>query len=474
MTTPDEPQIILEIEQNALGALMIGGQAKETLAFLREYHFVEGFHQQIFRAIMTAYEKYGKANPVIVKQLLGKSAEAFELNSGSKVSDYLAHLASNATSTGSMSVENARSVIRQWARISIGAAGSKASARASDPSCDINSVIHETSGIFEDVMAETRFGKHGKSRISLGNAVGMAIESAMEAKDSGNGITGVTWGLADLNRLTGGIQRRDLTLIGARPSMGKTSFALSVAIKAAKAGNGVGFFSLEMDSEKLAARAISDFLYDWGKKIPYVEILRGNVSEDEINLMADARVQVDELPIIIDDQSRPTVADIRIRTERMMEEAERAGKPITLIMVDHLGLMKPSSHYVGNRTNEIGEMTAGLKGLARDLDIAVILLSQLSRAVESRENKVPVLSDLRDSGSIEQDADMIGFLYREAYYLGRESGGSFEQQADREERLEQVANDLELHIAKQRNGPIAKVDLFADMGFSAVRNGVRK
>lgn len=468
------PEVVIEIEQNVLGALMIGGKARDAMAFLRDHHFTEPFHGSIYRAITDAYQKYGSANPIVVKQMLGSAVQAYEMKTGKRASDYLAALAASTTSSGSLAIENARHVIQQWARVSISAIAAKASASAASASCDVAAVVHEAAAAFDDIMSEIRSFGRGKTRRSLGDAAGLAVESAMEAKDGGGGLTGVTWGLGDLNRLTGGIQRRDLTLIGARPSMGKTSLALSVALKAVKAGHGVGFFSLEMDAEKLGARALSDFLYDWNMKIPYVDIIRGNIDDRQLDALADAQVKMDALPLVIDDQSSPTVTDIRVRTERMMEDGERGGKPISVIFIDHLGLIKPSSRYLGNRNNEIGEITSTLKGMARDLDIAVVLLSQLSRAVESRAEKVPQLSDLRDSGNIEQDADMIGFLYREAYYLSRETGGSFEDQADREEKLAGCQNKLEFHIAKQRNGPVQKVDLFADMAFSAVRSGARQ
>jgi replicative DNA helicase len=147
---------------------------------------------------------------------------------------------------------------------------------------------------------------------------------------------------------------------------------------------------------------------------------------------------------------------------------------MSVLFIDHLGLIRPSSRYSGNRVNEIAEVTSGLKSLARELDIAVVLLSQLNRALESREEKRPMLSDLRDSGAIEQDADMIAFLFREAYYLERATGGSQEEQMVREDRLDQSRNSLEFIIAKQRNGPLGTVHLFADMAYSAVRNGARQ
>jgi replicative DNA helicase len=475
MTTAPELNIVVEIEQEVLGALMVGSSSRDSLSFLRDYHFLEDFHVGLFRAISSAYERFGNANPAIVKQLIPKdTVTAFEANSGRSVSQYLAALAANTTLTGGRSVDYAKNVVEQWARISIVGEAQRASQAANDPSVDISRIVHETASKLDNIMSEVRAGRQRRAKVSIGVAAGEAVNAAMEAKDTGGGLTGITWGLADINKLTGGIQKRDLTLIGARPSMGKTTLGLSVAMKAAKAGDSVAFFSLEMDAEKIGARALSDYLYDWNRHIPYVDIIRGNVSDDQIDMLAEAQVKLHSLPIFIDDQSSPSVTDIRVRTERLAEECARSGKSLSGVFIDHLGLIKPSSRYQGNRNNEIGEITSALKGMARDLDVAVVLLSQLNRAVENRAEKVPQLSDLRDSGAIEQDADMIAFLYREAYYLGRENGGSFEEQEARADRLGQVQNNLEFHIAKQRNGPVTKVDLFADMAFSAIRNGARQ
>lgn len=470
----DTGSFVPEIEQNVLGALMFGGNAQETLAALHDYHFIELFHQHLYRAIKSARERYGVTSYSVVSKLIPEDQiAAFEKANGTTLPAYLARLLSTATSGASNSMENARKIVEQWARLSIANEAGRVYAAANDPSSDVRVIVHDAARQFDDIMAEVRSGPTRKTRLSLETAASMAIDSAVQARKNGSGLTGITWGLADLNRLTGGIQRRDLTLIGARPSMGKSTFAFSTALKAAKAGHCTGLISLEMDNEKVAARIISDFLYDWQTRIPYTDIIRGIVTDDQIDLIADAQLRFNELPLLMEDQSGLTITDIRIRAERMMEESRKAGNTMSSLFVDHLGLIRASARYSGNRVQEIGELTSGLKTLARELDIAVVLLSQLNRAVESRDNKRPQLSDLRDSGAIEQDADMIAFLYREAYYLEREQGGTFEQQSDRADMIAEKQNTLEFIIAKQRNGPIQTVELFADMAFSAVRNGVR-
>ncbi|WP_018094768.1 replicative DNA helicase [Sinorhizobium meliloti] len=471
----DANAYVAEIEQNVLGSLMFGGDSAETLAILHEHHFVQKYHQVIYRAIRAARDRYNLCNPILVKKLIPEDQAAdFEKVIGRKLPEYLAHLMSSATVGAAGSVENARKIIEQWARLALANEAGRIYAAANDPMADVRIIAHDAAKTIDDVMAEVRSGGKRKSRVSIASAAMQAVTSAAEAKQSGSGLTGITWGLADLNRMTGGIQRRDLTLIGARPSMGKTTVALSVAIDAAKAGVCCGIVSLEMDAEKLAARAISNVLYDWRGAIPYGDIIRGDVTDEQLDLIVSAQEKFNRLPIIIDDQSGQTVTDIRTRAERMLEDSRTDGNPMSVLFIDHLGLIRPSSRYSGNRVNEIAEVTSGLKSLARELDIAVVLLSQLNRALESREEKRPMLSDLRDSGAIEQDADMIAFLFRESYYLERATGGAQEEQMVREDRLDQCRNSLEFIIAKQRNGPLGTVHLFADMAYSAVRNGARQ
>jgi replicative DNA helicase len=266
---------------------------------------------------------------------------------------------------------------------------------------------------------------------------------------------------------------RDLCLIGARPSIGKTTFALSVALKAARRGTGVGIISLEMDADKLAARAASDLAYDSGVKVTYQDIIRRRIDKPNYDLIASFVRSVTSLPFWIEDQPGLSIADIRVKLEAMLLDADRAGAPLRALVIDHLGLILPTDRYPDNRAQQVGETTAALKGLAREYDIAILLLSQLNRGVESRDSKRPTLGDLRDSGSIEQDADTVMFLYRDAYYLERERRTTRDGEAERLDRLIGCRNSMELAIAKQRNGPAASIELFVDMPFSAVRNAAR-
>lgn len=466
---------IPEIEQEVLGSLLYGGDFKKVMGFLREDHFIPDLHRILFGAIRQAFERFGSASmPSVTKLLPDDFSTACTAKLGRGANEYLASLA-DFNVTGNLGIERAaRAVIEQWARLKAGEVASALQSATTDPAADPRKLIQTIASDLDLIAAEMRRGPRRKTRMSLSHAAGNAFEAAREARQRGSGLTGITWGLADVNRLTGGIQRRDLTLIGARPSMGKTSIALSTAIKAARAGSGVGFISLEMDADKLAARAISDIAYDWNVKVPYADVIRGNVTDANLDALTEGSQELDKLPIWIEEQSGLSMTDIRVKAEAMMEDMQRHGKALDVLMIDHLGLIRPSQRYSGFRVHEISEITSGCKELAREYGLAVVLLSQLNRAVESRDSKVPQLSDLRDSGSIEQDADTIIFLYREAYYLQRDKSGDYEKQQERAIKLADCENRLEFHIAKQRNGPIRSVDLFIDVACSAVRNGVQR
>lgn len=463
---------VVEVEQEALGALMLANDTRRIANILRDEHFLEPFHAFLFQHIVQAFDRYGSTSPVVVhKAIPPEESAVWGARIGTSVSSYLAALVANCVTGAAGLDRSARKVVEQWARVRVSEEAARISTAAAAPGSNPSDLVTKAGQAFDDIVADLRAGPRRKTRVSIAEASQRAIDAAYEARQRGGGLTGLTWGLTDVNRLTGGMQPRDLTLIAARPSMGKTSVALSCALRAAKAGHGVGVLSLEMDADKLAARAISDLAYDWHIKVPYVDIIRGSAEPKAMESVASAARDIEGMPLWIDDQSGISMTDVRVKIERMMQDGEKLGTPLRVVVLDHLGLLKPSSRYSGNRVHEISEMTATAKALAREYDIAFVLLSQLNRAVESRDNKRPQLSDLRDSGSIEQDADTIVFLYREAYYLEREKARSADAEIERTERLIECQNKLEFIIAKQRNGPLATIDLFVDMACSAVRNG---
>lgn len=280
----------------------------------------------------------------------------------------------------------------------------------------------------------------------------------------------VDTGLADLNSDIGGWTRGELTILAGRPSMGKTTVALSSLRQAARRGVTSLFFSMEMSRQALSDRMLSDAVFNSQTPVHYTNIIRGQVSPRDIDRLQDAQQSMVGHPMRIDDQSRMTVTEIGVRIRRYQDELERQGKRLDVVCLDHLGFIRASDRYAGQRVNEVGEISAAMKEMAKELDVAMILLCQLSREVERREDKRPQLSDLRDSGNLEQDADTVIFAFRKAYYLARIQYDKIDDENERIAELEVMERIIELLGLKTRNGPIFTRRLFADMGSNAVRD----
>lgn len=473
IAAPDQGSFVVEIEQQVLGALILGGYSR-VASLLEVRHFIEPVHKHIYQAIASAYERYNSARPdILIKLLPQEVADNHQQSTGQTIAQYLARLSTSAVLGPANIEKSAKHVVEQSARLALADQAESLSIAARDPNSNPAELVTKAGVIFDDIVSDLRRGSKRKSQVSVAHAASQAILAAEVAMEAGTGITGMSWGLSDINHVTGGIHKRDLTLIGARPSMGKTSVAMSVACKLARQGNGIGFISLEMDAEKLAARAVSDIAFDGGVRVPYQDLITGRLSAADLHALQRTQNEMNGLPLLIEEQSGLSITDIRVKLEVMLEASEQAGHSFDCLMIDHLGLIRASNRYSGNRTNEIAEMTGALKSMAREYNIAVVLLSQLNRAVEQQADKRPQLSALRDSGAIEQDADTIIFLYREAYYLEREKQEDADKEMARTYRLAEVQNKLEFHIAKQRNGPVTQVDLFIDVACSAVRNAAR-
>lgn len=463
-----------EIEQDVLGTLLFGGDFRQVASFLRDDHFVHEVHRILFRAIRAAFDQYGSANPAIVSRLIPEDAAlVFAQKTDHAPLAYMAALAEQIVVGPAGLDRGAQAVKAQWARLKTGEIAGLLRQTAHDATADPKEIIQGVASELDEVAAELRSGPRRKTMRTMDEATSAALEEVREAQQRGNGLTGYTWGLSDINTATGGIHPGEMVIIGARPSMGKTAVALSIALRTASTGIGVGFLSLEMGAQKLAMRRLTDIAYDWGVKVPYTDLIKGTVSESDLSAIIEANQSADNLPLWIEEQSGLTISDMRVKVERMAEQAQKRGAKLGVLIVDYLQLIKPSGRYSGNRVGEISEISWGLRELGRELGLAVIALSQLSRQVESRDDKRPQLSDLRDSGSIEQDADMVAFLFREAYYLQKEKGKDRDKEDERIERLIEVQNDLEFIIAKQRNGPTKTIRLFVDIACSAVRNAAR-
>lgn len=473
MDGPEDIGFAADIERNLLGSLLTGQGFTRVRAGLRPEHFVEPIHRRIYEAISLAYERTSVTSMPTVMRLLPEDLRRdIELRTSQTAGAYLAGALAGTPYTAASVEAGARAVVEQWARIAGMERLEEAAHAMRDPAAEFASVARLVGGGLEEIGSDLRAMNGQRTRATIGEAsadVLFKVEAAM----SGTGVTGVPWGpLSDVDRVTGGMQRQDLILVGARPSMGKTSLATSVALGAARKGHGVGFLSLEMARGPISLRALSELTLPTDMHIAYSDALHGRLKATELSHLRSRQAILAGYPIEIDD-GPATTFDVRAKIEGMSERFHRAGRPrLELLIIDHLGFVQASSAYRGNRNNEIGEITRALKGYAKEFDLALLLLSQLSRDVTKRDDKRPQLSDLRDSGNIEQDADLVAFLHREAYYLEREKAAG-DRAIEQAERLDACRNKLEFIIAKQRMGPTVTVDLWCDMALSAVRNGDR-
>jgi len=463
-----------EIEQEVLGAILSSGNHGAVRGTVRPEHFIEPLHRRIYEMIELAGERYSSATiGLVFKMFPEDEAKSWSDLLKMPLSGYLASLVAGAVFGVPGLKRSVPNLVQQWARISVGVEAERIALVAADPASNPAELIKATTRTMDSFASELRGGIKGKTRFSLSEAADTALDEVQRAMQGGSGITGITWGLSDINAATGGIHRGEMVVLGARPSMGKTAVALGIGIKAARAGAGVGFISLEMGSNQLAKRAITDIAYDRNIRVPYTDLITGRVAERDFEALIIASQDMNRLPLWIEEQSGLSITDLRVKVERMQDNAERAGHSLDLLIVDYMQLLAASSRYSGNRNNEVSEISAGLRQIARENNMAMVALSQLSRQVESRDDKRPMLADLRDSGSLEQDADVVAFLYREAYYLEKAKGKDADQEAERIDRLLECENRLEFIIAKQRNGATRSIDLFVDIACSAVRNAAR-
>lgn len=445
-------------EQQLLGAVLINNEALVVVQDLIEpQHFYEAIHRELFdicRSLICA----GKlASPVTIKPFLPKDVDI----GGMTVSQYLARLAAEATTV--INAKDFAQVIRDLYDLrTIGEVGEQLRPRGG-----VDPVEAASWGVDQlDAVVSGRALSSVRA-MTMPAAVARAVDAAATAYQNDGKILGMPYGLTDLDSKLLGLQKGNLIVIAARPSMGKSALALCLSRNLAKAGYHGVFYSLEMGDVELTQRMIADEIFDDGR-MTYWQIRSGRFHESVFKRITEAADRLSILPLVIEQQPGLGVSQIAARAR----QRKRRGK-LDFMVIDHLGLIASSGRYSGSRVNEIGEMTAGLKGLAKELDCAVILLSQLNRVVESREDKRPRMADLRESGTIEQDADVVIMLYRKAYYLERSepAAGSAEHLVWVRE-MEDCHNELQLLVEKQRAGPVGAVKCFVDIGCNAVRNAV--
>ena len=469
--TEEKIPVSLDAEQAILGALLFDNEIfYRAAAFLKGEHFYDPVHQVIFDACGDLINSGRLASPVTVDTYLSTNSGYVEAG-GKK---YLEQLAANVPSTAG-AVDYARIVFDLSVCRGLMTIGSEMSDRAK-----ISTLDDPPSRQLEEAeqalysLAET--GKYGGGFKTFRMAITEAIEIANAAVKRDGGLAGVSSGLRDLDRMMGGLHPSDLIILAGRPSMGKTSLATNIAVNAARAyktekqpdgtlapteGAVVGFFSLEMSAEQLATRIISETA-----QVPSVKIRRGEVDQSEFDNIYHAARELEKLPLHIDDTGGISIAQLAARARRLKRQ-----HGLGLLVVDYLQLITGSNRRSDGRVQEITEISQGLKTLAKELNVPVIALSQLSRQVESRDDKRPQLSDLRESGSIEQDADVVLFVYREEYYLSRaEPREGTPEHLEWQNRTEQARNKAEVIIGKQRHGPIGNVDLQFDGNFTKFSN----
>jgi replicative DNA helicase len=472
-----------EIEAALLGAILTDNRALERVSdFLRADHFAEPVHERIYAAIEKLSETGQVASPLTLKHVFERDAALVDAGGA----EYLFEIA--ATAPNIINVPDyGRTIHDLYLRRQLITLGEDMVNESFEP--DLNSNAGELIEVAEQKLYDlSNIGELERGIVSLPDAVRMAIESAEAAYRRDSHVVGVTTGFHDLNMKLGGLHQSDLLILAGRPSMGKTALATNIAYNAAAAfkettdengkviteGGHVLFFSLEMSAEQLAGRILSE-----QSEIPSDEIRRGDIQQEDFDRLVVASQNLHRVPLFIDDTPALSISAVRTRARRLKRQQK-----LHLIVIDYLQLLQGSpGGRSDNRVQEISEITRGLKTLAKELDVPVLALSQLSRQVENREDKRPQLSDLRESGSIEQDADVVMFIFREEYYLEKsepitrpeEDSIKFSERSQSwAERLDQVRNTASVIIAKQRHGPVGTIDLHFDGRFARFSDYTRQ
>lgn len=457
-----------EAEQALLGAILLNNRAYERVAeFLRSEHFADPAHQHIYAACGKLIERGQIANPVTLRPILEQDPSLTDIGGIA----YLTALVESVTSI--LNAHDYGQIVHDLhlrrELIDLGETVVNSAYQVSLDSSAMDQIRLAEGKLYD--LATT--GQMEGGFESFERILSRAIVQAEAAHKRQGKLSGVPSGLRDLDKKLGGLHPSDLIILAGRPSMGKTALATNIAFNAAKAhrqeqteagtlktvdGAMVAFFSLEMSAEQLATRVLAE-----QARIASHKIRQGEMSNEEFERLATEALNLHQLPLYIDDTPALSISAIRTRARRLKRQ-----QGLGLVIIDYLQLLQGSGLNRDNRVQEISEITRGLKALAKELDVPVIALSQLSRAVEQREDKRPMLSDLRESGSIEQDADVVMFVFREQYYIERAEPGRKPEESEEkfnlrysewQKRCEEVYNTAEVIVSKQRHGPIGSVRL---------------
>ena len=449
----------IESEQSVIGSILLNNEIFDEINLLiTNKNFYDPMHQKIYMAIEKLIYGGMLANPITLKNYFENEKD--ELN----VPNYLVKITKFSTSSR-QAIEYSKLIYdlyvkRELIKISENIIHT---AKLNDLDNDGKSIIENFEKSLFDLAEK---GSFSSSLVKFDEAMKMTIEMASSAYKNEEGIVGVPTGLTDLDYRLGGLHKSDLLIIAGRPSMGKTALATNIAFNAAKKiqndgrKSTIAFFSLEMSSEQLSTRILAE-----QSRIKSNDIRTGKISEEQFDKFIETSKNISELPLYIDETPAISIAALSNRARRI-----KRLYGLDMVVVDYIQLMKASNFREG-RVQEISEITQGLKALAKELSVPVLALSQLSRAVEHRDDKKPQLSDLRESGSIEQDADVVMFVYREAYYLqGKEPRIATVEHAEWQAKMNDISHLAEIIIGKQRHGPTGNVMLEFEAMFTKFKD----
>ncbi|WP_440934012.1 replicative DNA helicase [Candidatus Pelagibacter sp.] len=450
----------IEAEQAVIGSILVSNDIFDEInTIISSINFYDPMHQRIFEAIESLIYKGMLANPITLKNYFENEKD--DLN----VPEYLVKITKFSTSVR-QAIEYSKIIYDMFVRRELIKISEQTidSAKLNDLDTNGQSIIESSERLLFD-LAER--GSFNSSLVKFDEAMKQTIEMASAAYKNEEGIVGVPTGLRDLDDKLGGLHQSDLIIIAGRPSMGKTSLATNIAFNAAQKlqesgkKSSIAFFSLEMSSEQLSTRIISE-----QARISSNDIRRGRISDDQFDKFLETSKNISELPLYIDETPAISIAALSNRARRIKRLFG-----LDMIVVDYIQLMRGTTFNKDGRVQEISQITQGLKAIAKELSVPVVALSQLSRQVEQRDDHKPQLADLRESGSIEQDADVVMFVYREGYYLQRkEPREATVEHAEWQAKMNEVAHLAQIIIGKQRHGPIGNVTLEFEERFTKFKD----
>ena len=450
----------IEAEQSVIGSILVSNEIFDEInTIISSHNFYDPMHQKIFGSIENLIYKGMLANPITLKNFFENEKEGLD------IPEYLVKITKFSSPTR-QAIEYSKIIYDMFVRRELIKISEQTidNAKINDLDTNGQNIIEDSEKLLFD-LAER--GSFNSSLVKFDDAMKQTIEMASAAYKNEGGIVGVPTGLRDLDDKLGGLHQSDLVIIAGRPSMGKTSLATNIAFNAAQniQNNGkkssVAFFSLEMSSEQLSTRILSE-----QARIGSNDIRRGRISDEQFDQFLETSKNISELPLFIDETPAISIAAMSNRARRI-----KRLHGLDLIVVDYIQLMKGSFNNKDGRVQEISQITQGLKAIAKELGVPVLALSQLSRQVEQRDDHKPQLSDLRESGSIEQDADVVMFVYRESYYLSRKMPREATvEHAEWQAKMNEVAHLAEIIIGKQRHGPIGNITLEFEERFTKFKD----